>query len=49
MHGDKNSYIRREPERDGKILGDHRDDGDCNIAVGRIGNLFSTLRPIDRK
>ena len=28
---------RREPGRDGKILSDHRQDG--NFAVGGIGNL----------
>ena len=29
--------LRREPRRDEKILGDHRQDG--NVAVGGIGNL----------
>ena len=29
--------VRREPGGDGKILRDHRQDG--NVAVGEIGNL----------
>ena len=34
LHRDKNR--RREPGRDGKILGDHRQDG--NFALGGIDN-----------
>ena len=30
---------RREPGRYGKILNDHRKDGDGNVAGGMIGNL----------
>ena len=40
MHRDK-KIIRREPGRDGKILHDHRQDGN-NVAV-------ATLKPIGRK
>ena len=35
LHRDKNRT--REPERDEKILRDHRQDG--NVAVGGIGSL----------
>ena len=34
LHSIKNR--RREPERDGKVLSDHEQDG--NVAVGGIGN-----------
>ena len=36
LHRDKKSLFR-EPRRDGKILSDHRQDG--NVAVGGIVNL----------
>ena len=36
LHRDK-KIVRRELGRDGKILRDHRQDG--NVAVGGIGNL----------
>ena len=30
-------FVRREPERDGKMLRDHRQDD--NVAIGNVGNL----------
>ena len=30
LHGDK-KFVRREPGRDGKILGDHRQDGSGEV------------------
>ena len=37
LHHHKICMIRREPGREGKILSDHKQDG--NVAVGGTGNL----------